>query len=382
MANELIKVTEVTNLLSQFPDIVGRNSKSVENCNNVGQTILDTIDAEGMNEDLDAKASEYIDKVRVTMKNMNSRRTPFTQIFDKIRSHFTSQEKAIDPKDLSTIPGKIVAARNKYAQKKHEEAELRRKETERRAAYEQEKATYRQNVENGVNAHFSRYLQNKINELHNIYNTLTFATFDRDSIGITIFSNEYKPAHFEAYCEEYTTYYLSKDDKQAIRKSVLNGKFETFAAKFKTDISLAKQDIIDRLPSKRAELQEVEELRKRDAVAAQAAEEERKQREALEAKKRLEEIQRQEEEDKQKAAMQAQQASMTNLFDASAATVAAPPTNAKVKEKIQVLHPQGFLEIFQMWWLGDTEKLWFVVDEEIQTTSMTCCDMINCCCSV
>ena len=73
-----------------------------------------------------------------------------------------------------------------------------------------------------------------------------------------------------------------------------------YANRFKTEMSRAKQDIIDRLPSKRQELQEIEEIRKRDAAAAQIAEEERKQREAFEAQKRLEEIKRQEEEQKQK----------------------------------------------------------------------------------
>ena len=48
---------------------------------------------------------------------------------------------------------------------------------------------------------------------------------------------------------------------------------------------------------------------------------------------------------------------MDNLFDQTAASMAPVPTNAKVKEKIQVLHQQGFLQIFQMWWLGEGQNM-------------------------
>ena len=138
MATELIKIDEVKNILSSFPDIIGRNTNSVKKCNEAGQTLLDTIEGEGMNETIDQAASDYLRKVNNTLKNMDERRKPITQIFDRIRSFFTSQEKQIDPKDPSTIPGKLVIKRNEYAKFKYEEEQKRKKEAEQRARIETE----------------------------------------------------------------------------------------------------------------------------------------------------------------------------------------------------------------------------------------------------
>ena len=108
MATELIKIDEVKSILSSFPDTIGKNTNSLKKCNEAGQALLDTIEGEGMNETIDQAAADYLKKVNVTLKNMDERRKPITQIFDKVRSFFTSQEKEIDPKDSTTIPGKLV----------------------------------------------------------------------------------------------------------------------------------------------------------------------------------------------------------------------------------------------------------------------------------
>lgn len=94
-----------------------------------------------------------------------------------------------------------------------------------------------------------------------------------------------------------------------------------------------------------------------DAAKAAKADEERRKREAEETAKQMAEIKKNEEEAKQATAMKAQKDAIGSLFDASAAVIAPPPTNAKVKEKIVVTHQQGFLDIFQMWWLNEGQSL-------------------------
>lgn len=118
MNTELIKVEEFTTLIQSAPDALSKNKNSIMACNNTGQCLLDIIEGEGMNDEIDTQAAEYLKKVGITIKNMQTRRSPITQIFDRIRSIFTADEKAIDPKDVNTIPGKIAAARDEYATKK------------------------------------------------------------------------------------------------------------------------------------------------------------------------------------------------------------------------------------------------------------------------
>ena len=374
MATELIKIDEAKNILSSFPDIMGKNTNSVKKCNEAGQALLDTIEGEGMNETIDQATADYLKKVSVTLKNMDERRKPITQIFDRIRSFFTSQEKQIDPKDPSTIPGKLVIKRNEYAKFKYEEEQKRKREAEQRARIETEKANYRQIIGDSLLSYFNQYLSSKVSELQGIFSNLTYENFDREVIGITVFQTDYPKSHFDKFSADSATYYISQETKQEIRREVLEGKYEQHAQQYKAKIVSVKQDLTDRVPSKRKELAELEQLRLANAEEAAKAEELRKQREKEAAAKRMEELKKEEEAAKQEAALKAQQSSIGSLFMEAAASIAPPPTNAKVKEKIVVLHQQGYLEIFQMWWINEGQTLPVEELEKIFKKMITYCE--------
>lgn len=374
MATELIKIDEAKNILSSFPDIMGKNTNSVKKCNEAGQALLDTIEGEGMNETIDQATADYLKKVSVTLKNMDERRKPITQIFDRIRSFFTSQEKQIDPKDPSTIPGKLVIKRNEYAKFKYEEEQKRKREAEQRARIETEKANYRQIIGDSLLSYFNQYLSSKVSELQGIFSNLTYENFDREVIGITVFQTDYPKSHFDKFSADSATYYISQETKQEIRREVLEGKYEQYAQQYKAKIVSVKQDLTDRVPSKRKELAELEQLRLANAEEAAKAEELRKQREKEAAAKRMEELKKEEEAAKQEAALKAQQSSIGSLFMEATASIAPPPTNAKVKEKIVVLHQQGYLEIFQMWWINEGQTLPVEELEKIFKKMITYCE--------
>ena len=374
MATELIKIDEAKNILSSFPDIMGKNTNSVKKCNEAGQALLDTIEGEGMNETIDQATADYLKKVSVTLKNMDERRKSITQIFDRIRSFFTSQEKQIDPKDPSTIPGKLVIKRNEYAKFKYEEEQKRKREAEQRARIETEKANYRQIIGDSLLSYFNQYLSSKVSELQGIFSNLTYENFDREVIGITVFQTDYPKSHFDKFSADSATYYISQETKKEIRREVLEGKYEQYAQQYKAKIVSVKQDLTDRVPSKRKELAELEQLRLANAEEAAKAEELRKQREKEAAAKRMEELKKEEEAAKQEAALKAQQSSIGSLFMEAAASIAPPPTNAKVKEKIVVLHQQGYLEIFQMWWINEGQTLPVEELEKIFKKMITYCE--------
>ncbi len=374
MATELIKIDEAKNILSSFPDIMGKNTNSVKKCNEAGQALLDTIEGEGMNETIDQATADYLKKVSVTLKNMDERRKPITQIFDRIRSFFTSQEKQIDPKDPSTIPGKLVIKRNEYAKFKYEEEQKRKREAEQRARIETEKANYRQIIGDSLLSYFNQYLSSKVSELQGIFSNLTYENFDREVIGITVFQTDYPKSHFDKFSADSATYYISQETKKEIRREVLEGKYEQYAQQYKAKIVSVKQDLTDRVSSKRKELAELEQLRLANAEEAAKAEELRKQREKEAAAKRMEELKKEEEAAKQEAALKAQQSSIGSLFMEATASIAPPPTNAKVKEKIVILHQQGYLEIFQMWWINEGQTLPVEELEKIFKKMITYCE--------
>ena len=374
MSTELIKVEEFTSLMKSAPDALGKNQKSIANCNSAGQEILDTIQGEGMTDELDAKAAEYLKKVNVTITNMKSRRAPVTQLFDRIRSIFTTDEKAIDPKDKSTIPGKIAAERDRYAALKREEERRKQQEMQRQANIEKEKGTYRFAIEQAINTHMSSYFAEQQKNLSHIWESITLATFELKEKSIRGWSTLYPREHFDTFNQDITTYYLDAQTKANIKAEILSNKYSAFSQQYKFDMEDLRQSFIDRLSSKKQELIEEEELRKKDAEAAAKAETERKQREEEERKQRELEIQQKEHEQQQKAESSIQSAQMNSLFATAAASVTTRTSKAKVTERIKILHPAGFLEIYQMWWINEGQNLTIEELEKIHKKMISFCE--------
>ena len=374
MSTELIKVEEFTSLMKSAPDALGKNQKSIANCNSAGQAILDTIQGEGMTDELDAKAAEYLKKVNVTITNMKNRRAPVTQLFDRIRSIFTTDEKAIDPKDKSTIPGKIAAERDRYAALKREEERRKQQEMQRQANIEKEKETYRLAIEQAINTHMSSYFAEQQKNLSHIWESITLATFELKEKSIRGWSTLYPREHFDTFNQDITTYYLDAQTKANIKAEILSNKYSAFSQQYKFDMEDLRQSFIDRLSSKKQELIEEEELRKKDAEAAAKAETERKQREEEERKQRELEIQQKEHEQQQKAESSIQSAQMNSLFATAAASVTTRTSKAKVTERIKILHSAGFLEIYQMWWINEGQNLTIEELEKIHKKMISFCE--------
>lgn len=376
MSTDLIKVEEFTTLIKSAPDVISQNEKSILACNSAGQGILDTIEGEGMNDSLDIKAADYLKKVGVTIKNMQARRSPITQIFDRIRSVFTSDEKAIDPKDGNTIPGKIAYARDQYAAKKRLEERKRQEEAARIANIESEKISYKTALNELIYAHYSAYFSQKAFELEQLFNTLHLNSFDLKAKLIRDFSLVYPIEHFHQFVKDKETFYMDPYTKGAIKTEVFNGKYEQLAGQFKLDMNDLRQSFIDRLSSKQKELYEEDQLRRTNEEAAKKAEQERIARENAERKVREEELARKEAERITKEKTQEQAGQMQALFAASEATVIPQAVKAKITEKILVLHPNGFLEIFQMWWIKEGNQLTIEELEKALKRMVTYCEKI------
>lgn len=66
--NSLIKVEEFNQIMQSAPATLQRNQTSVSTCNQAGQTLLDTIEAEG------GISSDELDGLRVFGKDENNNR--------------------------------------------------------------------------------------------------------------------------------------------------------------------------------------------------------------------------------------------------------------------------------------------------------------------
>ena len=63
-------------------------------------------------------------------------------------------------------------------------------------------------------------------------------------------------------------------------------------------------------------------------------------------------------------------------FDFSAASMSPTPTKAKIKKKIQVTNPQGFMQVYQMWFMREGINMSMEDLEKIHKKMISYCEII------
>lgn len=338
----------VQTLAELAPQSFRDNQLSHTRCLEAGNALLHKVQAEGMTDTLDMEIARFLEKAKITVKKMNGRRTPVTQIFDQIRKIYTSMENDVDPAKADSIPNRLQAYRNAYARQKHEEEERRRREEAARLAKENAKARYGTEVENDYLTQFHALVNRSINELTDMVKLLTLDNYAiiHDSIAEypcslpdswprTVISGAYRPAE------------LTADECRAIQASVMASLCNRFKEQFAFEVQSTRDDILDLLPSKRKEL---------ERIAASSAEEAARIKADMEAKEREEaarkEAERREREQQEAAAAQlsAQKQEMDSLFGMPVAAPASYQPKTQVKKKAVIATPEDIMKVVAFWW--------------------------------
>lgn len=350
MSSELaiIKQENIQTIVSAAPQSYSDNKLSCERCISAGQSILNTITASGgMTDELDKEAALFIEKARKTVKKMNEKRSPVTKLFDDIRREFTVIENAIDPTKADTIPYKLQQYRNQYAAKKRAEEEKRRQEEYKRQQAEQARVKLRQDIEGDFKTQFQTYLNQSINWLTAKDSSVTLENYSTVYSEVKNFSASL-PADWLQNLHTLIRIpgNVSVDELRQIETDTKERLGKQFTEQYTAEIQDNKDFILDRLPSKKANLERITQTDAADAARAKAEMEERQRKEAQE---REAERKRREEEEKQKAEMARQQAEMSGLFAEQASMQNYQP-KVKVTQKIELLNPEGIMPILSMWW--------------------------------
>lgn len=373
------KPNEVVNVLQTAPDILTRNEASVSACTNAGQALLDTIEGTGgiCTDEVDTEVQEYIAKSKKTVENMNARRKIITQMLTAISKRFTLLESSIDIKSAGTIPHKLQLARNKYAAKKLEEQKKREEEARRIQMAENEKAQYKADITLLLENTYAIYVSRHINALNGMFNHTTLATYNEACRQIKEVNTTFNWTDFANNVKDtIQTYYMDAATRTRIKNEIASTKKVEFANRYSFELDDLKQSLIDRLPSLRKQLEEQEELRRTNAEEAARQEEIRRQQQQVQARRQEEERKRKEEEAKAKAEADKAAAEVQAAFDFSAASMPSTPTKAKVKKKIQITNPQGFLQVYQMWFTREGINMSMEDLEKVHKKMITYCEKV------
>ena len=378
--NQLVKVEEFNNIMRSAPAVLQRNQTSVSACNQAGQALLDTIEAAGgiNTDELDTAVAEYLARTKITVDNMNKRRKALTQLLSNVSKSFTTLEAAIDVKSSVTIPYRLQQARNKYAAKKLEEQRRREEEARRAQMVENEKAQYRSDISLLLERAYGDYVSRHISYLNGVMNRATLSTYDESVRLIKEASTDFSWSDFvKGVNDTFTTCHITAETRKSIKNEVASQKKVEFARRYAFEMDELRQSLIDRLPSLRKQLEEQEALRRTNDAEAKRMEEER-QRKAREEAARLEEARkRQEEEARAKAEADKAAAEGQAAFDFGAANAVSPATQkVKVKKKIKITNPQGFLQVYQMWFTREGINMSMEDLEKAHKKMITFCEKI------
>lgn len=355
----IIKKENLQQIISGAPQSYNDNKTSHDNCIARGQQLLQAVQQQGglKNDELDEQIASFIAKTRNTLKKMNERRSPFTKLFDQVRTQFTQIENEIDPSKQGTVPYQLQVYRNQYAAEKLKAQQ----EAQRKAMLEKQHkdALDRifESMKNDFEKMFQDFLTGSINMMQKLNEAITLENYDASMEQIknvpTVLPEAFVPG---MKFTQSLSYYPGVTPAEAAKKETeaKNALANTFAEQYRYEIETNRDYILDRLPSKKKELEKIATANAEEAERLKKEKEEREKEE----KERLEaEKQKKLAEAEEAKKLEQKQKEMAGLFEGQAIAAAGPSTKAKVTKKIHLLDPEGILPVISMWWSHEGKNL-------------------------
>ena len=288
--NELaiIRPENIQTIVQAAPQSYNDNKNSHDRCIDFGLTILNAVRTQGMNDELDQQAAAFIDKARRTVKVMNERRSPVTKLFDEVRSAFTTMENEIDPSKPGTVAYDLQQFRNQYAAKKRAEEERRLREEMARRQAEEARRKFRVDVEDDLKRQFQELVDTTINTLNAIDRDVTLENYAQSIEAVNVIPREL-PGLWMANLKSRVRvpYGMKPEEDAAIVQDAKSNLTRQFSEQYAFEVGETATGILDRLPSKKANLERIAQANAEEAARMKAEMEVRQRAEAERAEKEM-----------------------------------------------------------------------------------------------
>lgn len=360
-------------IVQAAPKAYNENKVSHERCIAYGQQLLQRVQAEGMSDALDQEVAVFIDRARKTVRKMNGKRSAVTQLFDNIRSVYTSLENEVDPAKKGTVPAQLQDYRNQYAAKKRAEFEAEQRRRQLEQAKAAAKTKYATDVEEDYKRQFNALVAKALNHLTELDKSVTIDNYDQ-VLATIIKTPDQLPADWLANLRASVLIpsVISPEEARSIAADVKQNLSKRFAEQYTYEVSTSRDEIEHRLPSKRYELGRIAQA---NAEEAERIKQQMAERERQETERREKERADREAQDKASAELAAQKQEMESLFS-EAQVMSQRQGKTSVKKRINVLNPEGFMQIVGMWWAQYGSTLTVAELEKIFSKQLTFCNKL------
>lgn len=394
-------------LLQSLPGLLTQHQASVSGAINAAQKLTEKCKEAGkMTAELDEECKTLIIKINKTDEKLKENRSPGTQLMTMIARAFTGEEGK-----LAAPVQELQGFRNQRAKEVVEENRRIEAEAKAKAARDKEKADVVAWFTKCIATCLNKKLFDRKKELTDNFETFTLDDFETRSEKLRALNNMFPSGKLDmilVYDQPRGVAFLTNVEVVGIEAEIKKGyPFDDFAKVYQEELDEVKRGLVDRIPSKKAELlekraaaeraeqlrlQQVEQIRQAELLKQQQQqaknqqekqrleklqqeqqlrqaqlEEERKEQERVRLEnERLENeritaenirlenerLEKQETADKQADIAHAGAIGNT-LFDV-ANTAGQKQTEGETRRgwKITVTHMAGWAEIFQFWYMG------------------------------
>jgi len=291
----MIKFEELPALIQGMPEALTLNKNLLSKIENKAKSLLDTIEAEGMNDELDAECNNFLVQLKEADSRMKSRRTPYTKMFTAIAKECTKLEAPLDPDKPESIYATFQKHRNAFAKQKAEEQQRKEREIAKQKAISQEKVDLTAKIEQTIKDKYNNILFAFKKSANDKFNSLTLENWDTVVAEIRVIRETYPRDKFLEIAVPITAIYMPPSELAGLIFDTRESLYNECSTNFKENMEALKQHLIDQLPARKSELQDIarasasEKKRLQDeAERRQKEEEQRLADEAIEAQKQSE----------------------------------------------------------------------------------------------
>ena len=345
----LVKQENIQAIVQSAPKAYETGKISHDKCLEFGNALLKKIEENGgLNDELDAQVADYLVRVGTTLKKINDTRTPVTRLFDDIKKVFTARENDIDKTKIGTLPFRLQALRNAYAKQKFEEEERKRKEEEERQRIALLKNKYIQDVREDYRRLLNEAINHSCRTLTELDNNVTLDNYQKIYQFIDDFQTELPLEWFKNLKHNIgiPNFPISIEELRQIEVNIKQDLHKEFSEQYLFEIEGTKLYILERLPSKKSNLEKIAKANAEEAARLKAEIDANMVKETA----RIEEERKQREQEQQRKSEAAQQMNeMNNLFAMAEAAQPVAKTSVKVSKKIEIINTNGILPIIHMW---------------------------------
>lgn len=345
---ELIKFEEINSLIASAPDVLAKNQSLHDKAVNKAISLLDTVEAEGMNDELDAELNDWMVKAGQALKINNQRRSPLTQMLTQVAKVFTSLEAPFDGTKKDSYYARFQILRNGYAAEKAKIQREKEAAILKQQNIDKEKISIKAEIELQIRNSYYDKLQAFKKYWTDFFNNTTLETLKANKEKIENIKLDYPKDKFNELPVKVYPVYLDNVEKDRLIGVARVELYQELSANFRENMESLRDDLKDKFPSKKREL---EAIAKAGAEEKARLEELARNRQLAEQKLAEEEAEKKRKEAEKQVEMNKQMETAGTLFDTAAQLEEVKESTGKVKAsyKISVTDATGWGHIFLFW---------------------------------